>query len=263
MINPMGTAIVTGASRGIGRASALALAAAGYDVVVTARTEEVHDVQALLGGKSAVVVGDVSDPAHAADVVAAAEKIGPVELLVNNAGTAAGVAPLWESDAEVWWRVVTINLRGPALMSAATIPGMIAAGRGRIVNVNSLGGAHAFPGHSAYSVSKAALSRLTDCLAAELADTGVLVFDLSPGLVHTALADAGGVFDDVPEEDWTPMETAVGALLALAGGQYDALNGRFVHAEDDLDDLLIRAAVHEDCRRMRLIPAGNEDPLFL
>lgn len=262
----MGVAIVTGAGRGIGRETAIALAGHGYDVVVTARSaDQVESTAATItdaSGRAVVVVGDVADQEHVDQVTSAARELGSVELLVNNAGTASSEARLWESDLEDWWRVVTTNVRGPALMCAAVIPGMVAAGSGRIVNLNSLGGVRAFPTQSAYSVSKAALSRLTDCLTAELDGTGVVVFDLSPGLVRTSMSTSTRLFDDVPDEDWTPMDAAVSGVLALASGRYDELAGRFVRATDDLDDLVERIQTHHDGRRLRLTAAGDDDPLF-
>lgn len=133
---------------------------------------------------------------------------------------------------------------------------------GYIINVNSLGGMRPFPGVSQYSVSKAALARLTDCLAAELADTGVKVFDLSPGLVRTAMSDGSGLFDEVPAEEWTPIEKSVATVQSLLSGRYDDLSGRFIHAEDDLDDLLDRVRRSPNARQLRLTRAGEDDPLF-
>jgi NAD(P)-dependent dehydrogenase (short-subunit alcohol dehydrogenase family) len=145
-------------------------------------------------------------------------------------------------------------------MCHAVLPHLLRAGAGRIVNLNSLAGMRAMPPAAAYSISKAALSRLTDNLAASLEGSGVSVFDLSPGLVHTDMADGSGLFGDVPEQEWTPMEVVVRALLDLTSGRYDALSGRFLHAVDDLNAVL--AAAGEDGRRLRLLPAGPADPVF-
>jgi 3-oxoacyl-[acyl-carrier protein] reductase len=158
------------------------------------------------------------------------------------------------------WRVVETNLRGPLLMCHTLLPHLLEAGAGRIVNLSSLVGMRAMPPAAAYSISKAGLARLTDNLASSLRGTGVSVFDLSPGLVHTDMADGIGLFDDVPEEEWTPVEVVVEALLALTSGRYDGLSGRFLHAADDLDAVL--GAAGEDGRRLRLVPAGDADPLF-
>lgn len=210
------------------------------------------------------MVGDVSDPGVAQEAVAAAlDAFGRVDLLVNNAGSSGRPGETWGCDPEEWWRTVTVNLRGPMLMTAAVVPHMLAAGGGRIVNINSLVGTRPAAGHSAYSVSKAGLARLTDVLAAELADTPVRVFDLSPGLVHTAMTDAlHEVFADVPEEEWTPMSKVVTALLAVASGRYDDLAGRFLHAEDDLDELLGAVRRTGTGRQLRLTGAWAEDPVI-
>jgi 3-oxoacyl-[acyl-carrier protein] reductase len=255
----MTVSVVTGAGRGIGRATALALARAGHQVVVTGRTANtVRSTAEEVGGTA--VVGSVDDPEHVAELAEVTRDLGGVELLVNNAGLADTPGTFLEADPAQWWRVVETNLRGPMLTCHALLPKMIERGSGRVVNFNSMAGMRPFTPSSAYSVSKAGLARLTDVLAASLEDTGVSVFDLSPGLVHTEMADSGGLFADVPEKYWTPMEEAVAAVLALASGRYDALTGRFVHATEDLDALL--AEVGPDSRRLRLVPAGDGDPLF-
>jgi 3-oxoacyl-[acyl-carrier protein] reductase len=255
----MTVSVVTGAGRGIGRATALALAKAGHQVVVTGRTADTVRGTAEEAGGTAVV-GSVNDPEHVAELAEMTRDLGGVGLLVNNAGLADTPGPFLEADPAEWWRVVETNLRGPMLTCRALLPQMIERGSGRVVNFNSMAGMRPFTVSSAYSVSKAGLARLTDIVAASLEDTGVCVFDLSPGLVHTEMADSGGLFSDVPEEEWTPMDDAVAAVLALASGRYDALTGRFVHATEDLDALL--AAVGPDSRRLRLVPAGDGDPLF-
>ena len=255
----MVVSIVTGAGQGIGRATAVALAEAGHQIVVTGRTERaVRDTADECGGSA--VVGDVTDPAHGAEVAALARERGGLDLLVNNAGTGGATGDFIDVDPESWWRVIETNLRGPMLMCHALLPQMIERGSGRVVNMNSLAGMRALPSVSAYSVSKAALARLTDNLAASLEGTGVSVFDLSPGLVHTQMTDSTPLFDDVPEEEWTPMADAVAAVVALASGRYDELTGRFLHATDDLNAVLASAGAGG--RRLRLSPAGGADPLF-
>ena len=264
----MTVAVVTGAGRGIGRAVALRLAADGRAVVVTARSADqladtVRLVQAA-GGTAVAVIGDVTDPGTAGRAVSVAEGLGEPDVLVNNAGAAAlDPGPLAEADLDSWWRLVEVNLRGPALMARSVLPGMIARGRGRVVDVNSLGGARELPGHSAYSVSKAALMRLTACLAAETAGSGVVVFDLSPGLVRTAMTEGMDLWKDVPDEDWTPVQATADAVALIASGALDALSGRFLHAEDDLADLAARAEqiVAADARVLRLRAYGADDPL--
>ena len=115
--------------------------------------------------------------------------LGSVDLLVNNAGLAGPIGPTWEADPEEWWRCLEVNLRGPMLCSRAVLPGMIARGCGRIVNVASGAGTVAIPHLGAYVTSKTALIRLTEILAAEAAEHGVKVFAIEPGTVRTAMAE--------------------------------------------------------------------------
>lgn len=233
-----GVALVTGGGRGIGAGIARELAAAGMKVAVSSRTlEEVEAVAGEIAGLA--VVADVSSPGDAEAMVAEVERgLGPIDLLLNNAGIAGWeFEPAWEAQAADWWRVFEINVLGTYLVSRAVIPGMIERGRGRIVNTGS--GAGYLPRHTttAYSASKAALYRFGEGLALQLDPYGISVFTISPGLVRTDLTDQFG--DDMP---WTPPELAPRLVRALASGRADALSGRYIHAEhDDIEDLILRA----------------------
>lgn len=259
----MPVAIVTGAGRGIGRQIAQDLAAAGWSVIGTARTasEIEATIAELPGDGHRAVVGDVTDPEHVGAVVAAAAETGDLELLVNNAGVNGDESTIDSADPTAWWQVLEINVRGPMLFTRAALEAMKPRGRGCIINVNSLAGARPFPGYAAYSVSKAALTRFTDCLAVELSGTGITCFDMSPGLVKTKMPDGVSAFADIPDSAWTPIEKSGQLVLALVSGRYDDLTGRFVHAEDDLDDVLARVRAN-DGRQLRITPAGADDPLF-
>ena len=119
-------------------------------------------------------------------------ELGPLDLLVNNAGTESASGPLWEQDPTDWWRVFEVNVRGPMLCCRAVLPGMVERGRGRIVNVGSGGSylpvrAGSIALGTAYGPSKAALGRFSELLAAQVGGLGVHVFLISPGLVRTAL----------------------------------------------------------------------------
>ena len=233
-----GVALVTGGGRGIGAGIARELAAAGMRVAVSARTrEQVEEVAAEIGGLA--VVADVSSPGDAEAMVAeVVRELGPIDLLVNNAGIAGwDVEPAWEAKPEDWWRVFETNVLGPYLVSRAVIPGMIERGRGRIVNTGS--GSGYLPGQAttAYGGSKAALYRFGEGLALELEEHGIPVFTISPGLVET---DMTSRFPrDLP---WTPPELAPQLVRVLASGRADKLSGRYIHAEhDDIEDLIRRA----------------------
>jgi 3-oxoacyl-[acyl-carrier protein] reductase len=226
-------AFITGGGRGIGADIARTLAGQGWEVVVAARTPaQVEAVADETGGRAVEL--DVTDEAAVQRAVADA---GPIDLMVANAGVARREGATWEMPAQDWWRTFEINVLGVHHCCRAVIPGMLERGSGRIVITGS-GAAYLPPGDSpntAYSASKAAVCRYGETLAAELAGR-IPVFFFSPGLVRTDLM--GSAPDDLP---WTPPELAPRLVAALAGGRYDALAGRYLHAEhDDVDDLLSR-----------------------
>jgi 3-oxoacyl-[acyl-carrier protein] reductase len=243
-----GVALVTGGGRGIGAGIARELAEAGMRVAVTGRTaEQVEAVAAEIGGTG--FVGDVS---RREDVERWVAELGEVDLLVANAGIAGWESAAWEVDPDEWWHVFEVNVLGVYLCCRAVIPGMIERGRGRIVITGS--GAAYLPGSSstAYSASKAAVWRFGETLAKQLEPHGIPVFVISPGLVRTEMTE--GVFSgDAP---WTPPELAPRLVRALASGRADALSGRYIHAEhDDVDDLVRRADEirEQDLNAIRLI----------
>jgi 3-oxoacyl-[acyl-carrier protein] reductase len=246
-----GVALVTGGGRGIGRGIALELARAGMRVAVSSRTRsEVEETAREAGGLA--VEADVSKQEDVERMVAEVEReLGPVDLLVNNAGIDLWEERAWEEEAADWWRVLEVNVLGPYLCCRTVVPGMIERGRGRIVNVGS--GAGYLPGstHSAYTASKAAVYRFGETLATQLQPYAIPVFTISPGLVRTSMTD-GNFPDDAP---WTPPELAPRLVRELATGKLDRLSGRYVHAEhDDTDDLAARAdeVVENDLNAIRL-----------
>ena len=229
-------ALVTGGGRGIGADIARELAAAGARVAVAARTrEQVDDVANEIGGLALEL--DVTDRAAVERAVAETEReLGPLTLLVANAGIGGPDGATWEVEPADWWRVQEVNVLGVHLSCRAVIPGMLARGQGRIVITGS--GAAYLPGSSntAYTASKAAVCRYGETLANELADR-ISVFFFSPGLVQTEMTSGFG--DDLP---WTPPELAPLLVRTLASGRADALAGRYIHAEhDDIEDLIRRA----------------------
>jgi NAD(P)-dependent dehydrogenase (short-subunit alcohol dehydrogenase family) len=242
-------ALVTGGGRGIGRNVALELAGAGMKVAVSARSKDELEVVATEIGGIAIRC-DVSDRAQVELMVAETEeKLGPIDLLVANAGMAPDEDKAWEMEPADWWKTFEVNVLGVYLCCRAVIPGMLERGGGRIINVAS--GAAYLPGSSStsYSASKAAVHRFSETLANQLAGR-IPVFSISPGLVRTSMTDEFG--DDAP---WTPPELAPRLVRALASGRLDALAGHYLHAEhDDIDDLERRAdeIVENDLNAIRL-----------
>ena len=212
----MPSALITGGGRGIGASVARALAGDGWDVVVTARTRsEIDAVASETGGRA--IEMDVADRDS---VERGFDEAGAVDLMVANAGVG-------DDD---WWRVFEVNVLGVHLACQAAL----ARGVQRIVIVGS--GAGYLPGASntSYTASKAAVNRYAECLNNEVE---IPVFLISPGMVRTQLTSWAP--DD---SNWTPPELAPELVRKLATGRYDALAGRYIHAEhDDVDDLLARA----------------------
>ncbi len=239
-------ALVTGAGRGIGAGIARELAAHGWHVTVTGRTgDQVEEVAREIDGEA--VVGDVSKREDVERMIAAAEPIG---LLVANAGIAMWEES-WQTELEAWWHVFEVNVLGAYLTCRLALPGMIERGGGRIVITGS--GAAYLPGSTsgAYAASKAAVGRFGEVLAKQVAPEGIKVFVISPGLVNTQMTG-----DRFPEDaPWTPPELAPRLVRELASGRFDALSGRYLHAEHDPPDALeerIPRILADDLNAIRL-----------
>jgi NAD(P)-dependent dehydrogenase (short-subunit alcohol dehydrogenase family) len=250
-------AVVTGGGRGLGRAFAQALAAAGYAVAVLARSEaELAETVALVersGGTASAFRADVTDKAAVDHAFAEVEQsLGPIDLLVNNAGVVGPLGPFAENDVGAWWRTLDVNLHGQILCSHRVLPGMIARRRGRIVNIASGGGTTMLPYFSAYVTSKTALIRFSECLAFEVKQHGIAVFAMGPGTVRTAMSEYSlnstegrtwlPWFRDIFDEgrDLPPARPAA-LLVALASGKADVLSGRYVYPQDNLERLIEEA----------------------
>jgi len=181
------TVLITGGSRGIGRATALHLASLGARVVVTGRTVEALEAGAAQTEGLAVRM-DLADRAQTASAIAEVqERAGHIDCLINNAGIAVG-APLHRTTDEVWDRIQQINVHGTMAMCRAFVPAMAKAGWGRVVNVSSLAGLTGQAYTSAYCASKHAVIGLVRALAMEYARTGVTINAVCPGWVETDMA---------------------------------------------------------------------------
>jgi NAD(P)-dependent dehydrogenase (short-subunit alcohol dehydrogenase family) len=236
-------AVVTGASRGLGRAYVKALAQAGATVVCVARSranlERTVCEASAAGGVAIACVADVSDANAADDILSCAERaFGTPDLLVNNAGILGPLGPFDQSDAGEWWRCMEANLAGPMRMMNALLPRMLARNHGRIINITSGAGTSATPYLSAYATSKAALIRLTETIGAELSGTAVRVFAIDPGTVRTKMTEYVldspegkrwlGWFRGYIDEHECPLDRAADFILTLARGAGDQLSGGFV-----------------------------------
>ena len=207
-------AIVTGASAGIGRSTALALAEAGAAVAVTARrgdrlTALVEEIEAA-GGRAVGEAGDVRQPDEVQAVVERARAdLGPIDILVNNAGVMA-IAPLAEARVDEWTRMVQVNLNGVLHFTGSVLPDMVERGSGHIVNVGSVAGRRPFPGGTVYAATKFAIRALSWGMHLELgAKHGIRVTDIQPGFVTTELLsgdpEAKALWDDAWAES-RPLE---------------------------------------------------------
>ena len=188
------TAIVTGGARGLGRAAAEVMAAAGANVVIASRNapqlDEVVEVIRSKGGKALAYAADVADERQVQELVLSTERwVGPASILVSSAGVLDPMASLARTDATVWLRHIAVNVGGVYLCARAVLPGMLERGYGRIVNVSSSAARRASAGWTAYCAGKAAVDQLTRALALELGDTGVTACAFYPGYMDTRIQE--------------------------------------------------------------------------
>jgi NAD(P)-dependent dehydrogenase (short-subunit alcohol dehydrogenase family) len=217
-------AIVTGGARGLGRAAARALAAAGARVVVTSRDLESAEAAAaaLTQSSQHAALGLALDVRDAAAVTAVVDRtiaeLGRIDILVNNAGTTHR-EPLSSLTEAQWDDVIDTNLKGTWLCCRAVEPAMRAAGWGRIINVSSMLGQVGLPNRSPYVASKGGVSSLTRALAVELGPLGITVNAIAPGPFTTSMADApsrSGLLAQIPLGRWGEASEIEGAIVYLA-----------------------------------------------
>lgn len=226
-------ALVTGATSGIGRATAEALAGEGATVLIAGRDQargaEVVEAIRANGGSAEFLAGDL---ASTADVAALIEQAGEIDVLVNNAGVFPGGAT-HEMDEASFDQTFDVNVKAPFFLTAAIAPRMAERGSGAIVNVTTMAAELGMPGLSLYGASKAATALLTRAWAAEYGPQGVRVNAVSPGPTHTPGTDAmGDAFDQivatVPAGRAADPEEIAAAIVFLASDRASYLNGAVV-----------------------------------
>lgn len=180
-------AVVTGGAQGIGLAIARRFVASGAEVVIWDRQQDqAAQAAAVLGPAASARALDLTDDAAVAE---AAAEAGAVDILVNNAGITGGNGLLWDLDPAGWRQVMEVNLNAPFVVCRALVPGMIARGYGRIVNIASVAGKEGNPNAAHYSASKAGLIAMTKSLGKELAGTGVIANCITPAAARTPIFD--------------------------------------------------------------------------
>ena len=242
-------ALVTGASRGIGRAMALGFAQAGASVVVSSRRAEgvqaVADEIRALGGRAHAVAAHVGQEAAVAGLVAqAVETFGGIDVVINNAATNPHFGALLDASESQWDKILEVNLKGPFHVIRHAVPHLRARGGGLILNIASVAGLRPSPAMGIYSVSKAGLLMLTRALAVELGPDHIRVNALAPGLIRTRFSQALWEAPDIAGRAVaaTPLgrlgepEDIVGAALFLASPQAAYITGAVLTLDGGLTE---------------------------
>ena len=231
-------ALITGASRGIGRAIGLRLAKAGAAVVVSSRKME--NVQAVAseikaaGGKALALQAHVGRPDDVTALVAQAmDTFGRIDVAVNNAATNPHFGPVLTADEGQWDKILDTNVKGVFRVCKAVVPHMQSQGGGKVINMTSVAGLRPAPGMGVYSVSKAAIIALTQVLAVELGHANIQVNAIAPGVIKTRFSQllwqtpriADPILDSLPLGRFGEPEDVVGLALYLASPASDYVTG--------------------------------------
>ena len=248
--------LITGGGRGIGQAIANACAAAGARLVLSARTDAelqatADSIRNQYGSEVATVSADVTDRRQVEQAVAVTlERCGRIDALVNNAGNAGQIGPLWTLDPERWAYTIAVHILGTFYGCRAVIPAMLEQGGGRIVNMAGVGG----PNDTSYDAAKTAIVNMTENLAIELAGAGITVNAISPGSIHTRMweevrdmALAAGDLElyekgvAVTSGGGASIERAAELAVMLASDACGTLSGRLIRANlDAFEDIPAR-----------------------
>ena len=235
-------ALVTGGSRGIGRATALGFAEAGADVVVASRKlpdlEKVADEIRGVGRKALPVeahAGRMDDIGRLVETVVA--EFGKIDILVNNAGTSPAMATVLDADERLWDSIMNLNLKGVYFLSQAVARVMKEHGGGKIINVASMDGYKPEVGVSIYSISKAAVLMVTKSMALELAQHNIRVNAIAPGAVSTRILDSH--WFHLPEEEAKKQKAELGKMAPLQRvGEPDEMVGAMVYLASDASSFM-------------------------
>ena len=206
------------------------------------------------GGVAAAAAADVTDERATTKAISHLRAgLGPVDLLVNNAGISGPCGPAWDVDLDEWWRTVEVNLFGTVNVARLALAEMVPRRRGRIVNITSNAGVFRWPTVSAYSVAKAGVVKFTENLAHEARPHGISVFSVDPGVLpigFSATVSAAGVTQNpyearvaawinrvLDEGRGADPARAAELVVRLASGRYDQLSGRQLSVHDDVDEI--------------------------
>ncbi|WP_312410789.1 3-ketoacyl-ACP reductase [Shinella sp.] len=246
-------AIITGGRRGIGLGIAKALASEGFDIAITgigdgdATTESVISDLATLGARAIYVKGDLADlPGHARTVVAIEDQLGAIACLVNNAGIASVVrGDFLDLAPDHFDTIVSTNLRGTVFFTQAVLKAMLhskqAAGPRSIINITSVSASLTSPERLDYCMTKAGLAAFSQGLALRLADTGISVFEIRPGIIRSDMTSGVSAKYDaliesglVPMKRWGEPEDIGSAAAALATGKFAFATGSIIDLDGGL-----------------------------